>query len=620
MLAGSSSIVVSREAAIEGATSRLAAERFDLILLDLSTTGVASVREVFEQHPSWQCPPIIGLTSNSDGSAAEQALAAGALDCLTKDHQDLRPVGRVIRSAIELHRLRREPWPMADRFEKLIENARDLIATVDETGAITYVSPAIERTLGVTAPHLIGTVIWELVHPNDVASVHGMLKELFSERQPRTIEFQIRHADRTWRRLDVTAQLLEDPPWPQAVLNATDATERRQAETALLERNEQLRQAQKMEVIGRLAGGIAHDFGNLLTIIVGATARLLEELPDQSSVRDHATTIKLSAERASALTRQLLGFTRQQPAAPSLLDINDVLAGTEQLLRRLLGEHIQLCTLPGADLGAVMADRTQIEQVLLNLAVNARDAMPLGGSLTIETRNIDADAMLRYGVGQTGPCVAVSVTDTGVGMDTATQVRAFEPFFTTKELGNGTGIGLATVYDVMRQSGGWTHLVSTPGLGTTVTFGLPRAAGVAGPSIRRAPDARGGSETLLLVEDEDGVRELVRDMLELAGYKVLEASVPSAAERISREFAGPISLMLTDVVMPEMSGLELAARVQAGRPGLPVMFMSGYPEPTTRDGGGYAPGSYFISKPFDRQALLHRVREALDGARSLPHG
>jgi CheY-like chemotaxis protein len=304
----------------------------------------------------------------------------------------------------------------------------------------------------------------------------------------------------------------------------------------------------------------------------------------------------------------------------SLLDINDVLAGTEQLLRRLLGEHIQLCTLPGADLGAVMADRTQIEQVLLNLAVNARDAMPLGGSLTIETRNIEADAMPTYGVDQSGPCVAVIVTDTGVGMDAATQVRAFEPFFTTKELGKGTGIGLATVYDIMTKNGGWTHLASTPGLGTTVAFGLPRAAGAPAPPVRRAPDPRGGSETLLLVEDEDGVRELVRDMLELAGYQVLEANVPSAAERISREFAGPISLMLTDVVMPEMSGLELAARVQAGRPGLPVMFMSGYPEPTTGDGGANAPGSYFISKPFDRQALLHRVREALDGARSLPHG
>jgi signal transduction histidine kinase/ActR/RegA family two-component response regulator len=445
-----------------------------------------------------------------------------------------------------------------------------------------------------------------------------MLGDLFADGEVRTIEFQMGHVDGSWRRLVAVAQLLDDQPWPQAVLNALDVTEHRQVEAALRERDEQLRQAQKMEVIGRLAGGIAHDFGNLLTVIIGATGRLLEGLPDESPFREHAGSIRESAERASAMTRQLLGFTRRQAAVATVIDLNDVLSSTEQLLRRLLGEHVELRTVRSPDLWAAMADRTQIEQVLLNLAVNARDAMPSGGWLTIETKNIAAEAMPTYDALHAVPCVAVSVTDTGIGMDASTRARAFEPFFTTKELGKGTGIGLATVYDIMRESGGWTHLVSTPGRGTTVTFGLPRAEGAPGPSPPREGGARGGTETLLLVEDEDGVRELVREMLELAGYQVLEAAMPSAAERISLEYTGPISLMLTDVVMPEMSGLDLATRLQAHRPGLQVMFMSGYPEPTTRDGGAWAPGSYFISKPFDRQALLSRVREALDGAAKEP--
>jgi PAS domain S-box-containing protein len=615
-LVGPPAIPLSREPGLDEASRRLDHERFDLILLDLPTASVDRMREVFERHPSWQRPPIIGLSGAAGDPSSADALEAGALDCLSKTDSDVRLVGRILRYQIELHRIKREPSPTAARFERLIDRARDIIATVDEAGTITYVSPAIERTLGVGPPGFAGKVIWELVHPADVAALYGMLAALFADGQARSIEFQMRHVAGAWRRLSVSAQLLDDDPWPQAVLNAADVTEVRRLEATLGDRDEQLSQARKMEVIGRLAGGIAHDFANLLTIIAGATAKVLDGLPEQSPLREHAGSIRSSAERASAMTRQLLGFTRQQPSVPILIDLNALLRETEQLLRRLLGEHIELHIIRAADLGAVMADRTQIEQVLLNLAVNARDAMPAGGRLTIETKNLGAEEMGLYGGVQATAAVAVSVTDTGVGMDAVTRARAFEPFFTTKEEGKGTGIGLASVYEILRNNGGWTHLASAPGRGTTVTFGLPPAEGAV-PSIPWEPAPRGGTETLLLVEDEEGVRELVREMLELSGYHVLEASMPSMAERISREYAGSISLMLTDVVMPEMTGLELAARLQARRPDLQVMFMSGYPEPTTRDGGGWAPGSYFISKPFDRQALVRRVREALDGAPTL---
>jgi len=312
------------------------------------------------------------------------------------------------------------------------------------------------------------------------------------------------------------------------------------------------------------------------------------------------------------MVRQLLGFGRQRERDPEVIDLNETVVEAEQLLHRLLGEHITLTTICGRDLWPVKADRTQIEQVLLNLAVNARDAMADGGTLTIETRNMSAEETASRLPRASAGCSVVSVKDTGVGMDAATQAHAFEPFFTTKALGKGTGLGLATVHSIIKQSGGWIEVASAKGRGTTFTFGLPRAVAPSTAEKVRSSRSRGGSETLLLVEDEDGVRELVRDMLEMAGYRVLEAAVPSQAEGLSRDFDGTIHLLLTDVVMPEMSGLELSHRLRDHRPDLPVMYMSGFPEPTVGDGGAEAPGAHFISKPFDRQGLLRSVRRALD--------
>jgi PAS domain S-box-containing protein len=496
---------------------------------------------------------------------------------------------------------------MADRFGDLVASARDILATLDQSGSFTYVSPAIQHALGLIPNEIVGNVIWELVHPRDVGTVHQIVTRAFAEGGRHTLSFQMRDVNGDWHDLDATVQFLEGEE-PTVSLAATDVTELRRLTALLHERDEQLRQAQKLEVLGRLVSGISHDFGNLLTIIIGASGRMIEALSAESPLHSHAASIRVSADRAASLVRQLLSFVRQGGDAPTTLALNELVAEAEQMVVRLVGEHITVATVYGADLWPVKADRTRIEQVLLNLAVNARDAMPQGGTLTIETRNAPEGEDNPIGRGE---FVVVSVTDTGIGMDEATRARAFEPFFTTKPVGKGTGIGLATVQEIVRDAGGWTTLTSRVGQGTTVTFGLPRSA-VETRQTFAAKEAQGGSETLLLVEDEEGVRELVRDMLTLAGYDVLEAAIPSDAERISRTHDGLIHLLVTDVVMPEMSGMELSDRLRAHRPDLQVMFMSGFPEPMLRGEVVEAPGTHFISKPFNRQGLLECVRRALD--------
>ena len=495
---------------------------------------------------------------------------------------------------------------MPDRFGDLVASARDILATLDRSGSFTYVSPSIESALGLNPVEIVGSVIWELVHPRDVVNVHATLKHVFEQGGQRNLDFQMVDVGGRWHQLDAEFRYL-DTESPAAVLTATDVTEVRRLRAQLQERDEQLRQARKMEVVGRLATGISHDFGNLLTIIIGATGRMREQLADDSPLVSHTQSIQSSAERAASMVRQLLGFGRQKADAAVVLDLNEVVAEAEQLLARLLGEHIELRTDCREPVWSVQADRTQVEQILLNLVANARDAMTGGGILTIATRNVPVDDPLAPPVAS----VMVSVSDTGIGMDAATQAHAFDPFFTTKPAGKGTGVGLATVREIVTAGGGWTKLTSVPGSGTTVSFALPRvdaaAAAVATPAA-----VQGGTETLLLVEDEEGVRELVRDMLSAAGYAVLEASMPSDAERMSRDHAGEIDLLVTDVVMPEMSGLELSARLRVERPDLQVMFMSGFPEPMVGENNVEVPGAVFISKPFNRPALLQCVRRAID--------
>jgi two-component system cell cycle sensor histidine kinase/response regulator CckA len=393
---------------------------------------------------------------------------------------------------------------------------------------------------------------------------------------------------------------------------AHDITERRQAEEAQAKLEEQLRQAQKMESVGRLAGGVAHDFNNLLTVIQGHCELMQVQMSDADPLLKELGQIRHAGERAATLTRQLLAFSRKQILAPVVLDLNSLVANLRGMLERLIGEDITLTTVLQPELWSVTADPGQIEQVIMNLALNARDAMPGGGRLTIETRNVHLDDT--YAQTHAEACVMLAVTDTGLGMDEPTRVRIFEPFFTTKEPGKGTGLGLATVYGIVKQSGGDILVYSEPGQGTTFKIYLPanemQPEGPVTPKTQ--PVSRGGDEIILLVEDEDMVRDLVRTVLQSAGYTVLEARQGGEALSLAGRHEGTIDLLVTDLVMPGMSGRELAEQLKVLRPHMKVLFMSGYTDDTVIQQGVLLAEAEFISKPFSPSILASRVREMLD--------
>src|SRR5881409_1046993 len=387
-----------------------------------------------------------------------------------------------------------------------------------------------------------------------------------------------------------------------------DVTEQRHLE-------EQFRQSQKMEAVGQLAGGIAHDFNNLLTAILGNTQLLLRELPPGDAKRGDVEEIRKASERAASLTRQLLAYSRRQMLQPEVLDLNGVVAEMDRMLRRLIGEHIALVTVLAPELGRVRADPNQLEQVIVNLAVNARDAMPDGGKLTIETANIELDATFaQTHLGSVaGSYAMLAVTDTGAGMDASVRAHLFEPFFTTKEVGKGTGLGLATVYGIVKQSDGYISVYSEVGRGTSFKIYLPRIdtpAPIQASPPKDRPDR--GTETILVVEDEPAVLSLSRRALEAQGYVVLAASDASDAMRVVERHGGTIHLLLTDVVMPGLSGRELADRLAAQRPGIRVLYMSGYPGDAVVQHGTLPSGSAFLQKPFSPYGLARKVRDVLD--------
>jgi two-component system, cell cycle sensor histidine kinase and response regulator CckA len=517
------------------------------------------------------------------------------------------------RQTWQTHRQLNEQYEL---FRLIGESVADMIAVVDMDGRRLYNSPSYQRVLGYSAEELEGTASFEQIHPDDRPLVKEAAQEARRTGVGRKLEYRFRHKDGTWRILESMASVIRNDAGEPArmIIVNRDITERRQAEKEL--RENQLRQTQKMEALGRLSGGIAHDFNNLLGVIIGYTdvleVPLIEEELRFKSVRE----IKKAGQRAASLTRQLLAFSRQQVLEPKVLDLNVVVADVEKMLRRVIGEDIELITRLGTSLGRVMADQGQIEQVIMNLAANARDAMPNGGRLTIETANVKLDetTVPQAPEARRGPYVLLSVSDSGIGMDTETQAHIFEPFFTTKERGRGTGLGLATVYGVVKQSNGYIEVSSEPAKGTQFKIYLPLVEGevqATSPEVIEPQFAQNG-ETILLVEDEESLRCVTRDLLVQHGYDVIEADSGAQGLEIARHHQSSIHLMLTDVVMPGMNGPTLARNLAECHPETKVLFMSGYTDHTIDRHGVLEPGVLLLEKPYTREALTRKVRAALN--------
>ena len=516
---------------------------------------------------------------------------------------------------LQIHRVRRELDKQGELFRLITVNAADMIAVVEIDGRRIYNSPSYERILGYTLEELQATSSFEQIHPDDRQLVKEAATETRRTGIGRRIEYRMRHKDSSWLILESTASTVLDAEGrvDKLVIVNRDITARKKLE-------EQLRQVQKMEAIGRLSGGIAHDFNNLLGVIIGYSEILQERLPSKDLLRESADEIVAAGKRAASLTRQLLAFSRQQVLEPKILDLNEVVSDMEKMLRRLIGEDIELVTNRDPMLGRVRADQGQIEQVIMNLVVNARDATPQGGKLGIATANTEMDEIFvkRYPYPvQTGQYIVLTVSDNGVGMDAATKARVFEPFFTTKEKGKGTGLGLSTVYGVVKQSGGYIDFDSEPGEGTTFRIYFRRvnepveSEGLATEAQQPAREAG----VVLLVEDEASLLRLTRNLLEMSGYTVLEAKDGNEALRISQEHAGAIDLLLTDIVMPGISGRALAHQLSQQRPDMKILFMSGYTGQGIGEKEYLERGDLFLQKPVTRDTLTRKVSEAMRSRR-----
>jgi PAS domain S-box-containing protein len=585
----------------------------DLILAGCRTPGFGALAALRLLRQRGHDVPVIVVISTLGDEDAVECLSEGASDYLRKD--SLGRLGLAVRNAVEQARLRRQERGEHRLLQAVVDGAAAAIYVKDIEGRFLLVNRRFEALLGMHSGEIVGRHAAEL-YPQEVLE-QLRPHELAALASRSAVEHEVRLGEGAGMRtyLSVCFPLADLDGAFHAVCGiATDISDAKRLEA-------QLRQAQKMEAVGQLAGSVAHDFNNLLTVILGYSQLLAGRLVDQPGLFHILDEVRKAGERAAALTRQLLAFSRNQVLLPQLVDLNAVVAEVETMLRRLIGENVELVITLRAQSGRAMVDPGQVEQVILNLALNARDAMSNGGALILETDDVELDAVYlqRHPYARAGPHVVIAVSDTGQGMDAETRSHIFEPFFTTKEKGKGTGLGLSTVYGIVRQSGGHIEVYSEPGQGSTFRVYFPRVVAVAArPAIPALVVAapRAGSETILLLEDEESVRALVSHLLTSAGYTVLESGSSTDTVAVAERHPGPIHLVLSDVIMPGMSGPEVAARIVATRPETRVLFTSGYTANLVDRKSLRV--AHFLEKPFTAAQVLTTVREVLDAP--LPGG
>ncbi|MDQ3819185.1 MAG: response regulator [Acidobacteriota bacterium] len=576
--------------------------RPDLVISDVlmpRMDGIEMCRRLRADQDLKNIPILLVSALRKDTESVLEGLQAGADDYLEAPYEPMHLVAKAARllerAAVEEH------------YREIVEQATDII------GYITSINRAGARFFGRPSEELIGKHIGELLGVSEPERFVTIAVEELRQSMQWRQQIEVKDHSGSIRWLDMSRSLILDNRGEVVGVRgiSRDITEQKQLE-------EQFRQSQKLESVGQLAGGIAHDFNNLLTVITGYSDLLQRRIEQENPLRRNVDEIRKAAERASSLTRQLLAFSRKQILQPVVLNLNDTVANMDKMLQRLIGEDIHLVTILDHKLDKVKTDPGQIEQVIMNLAVNARDAMPKGGKLTIETKNVYLDEAYarRHVTVKPGAHVMLAVSDTGTGMDAEIQARIFEPFFTTKEQGKGTGLGLSMVYGIVKQSGGNIWVYSEPGHGTTFKIYLPvvEEAGDRKELSLDAPGIARGTETILLGEDDEAGRVLLQDILETEGYTILEARNGSEALQMCERHKGEINLLMTDVVMPGMSGRQLVERLTEKYGDVKVLYMSGYTDNAIVHHGVLDPGVAFLQKPFTPEAVARKVREVLDAA------
>ena len=613
-------IVETREAYL----AALAEFQPDLIVSDYRMPrfdGLTALKLALQQE---RYIPVIIFTGAINEDTAVECMKAGAADYVIKEH--IKRLGQAVLHALEEKEIRRkrmaaesELRASEERYRTLVETMPDALVVTNQEGQITFASPTAIRLFHChSEQELVGQNILERIHADMVAEAAQLQDDLLAGNNVNSHEYLFRQRSQNYVEVELSASGLRDANAEVigSVIILRDVTERKQAEQAKAQLEEQLRQAQKLESIGRLAGGIAHDFNNLLIPIIGFTDLVQIQLPEESPSRKHLTKIRTAADKATRLTRQILAFSRQQVLEMEIIDLCQIITEFKDILQRLIGENIRLHFKMPNDPCLLNADRTQIEQVLLNLGVNARDAMPAGGDMIIETDHVylDATYVQTHPDASEGPHIRLTVSDSGVGMDTDTVDHIFEPFFTTKEKGKGTGLGLATVFGIIKQHKGSLSVASQPDKGTSFNIYLPYPAGSTPSTPRKKPELAtvAGSETILVVEDEMMVRRLICEALTAYGYDVIEAGDGQEALELMRVLDRPVQLLLTDLIMPGINGRQLYEQLAHGDPDLKVLYISGYTDDVIGQHGVLENDVNFLHKPFSVYRLAQEIRNVLN--------